>query len=183
MCLLCSAVIVLHYQCIYWSFYLLEINNERVDNFLMKNIINWKGWWRKLVDPHYVISPMTMKLWLPLLPPPRQEHVRPRWMINSCLIGCRSQNVKQYPTSYLTVGGAGGEASFRVHAWNILYCVKNCCSVGSLGLDVEWNKRIFDIVTIHRKEYFVDRDARNHDAEGKNIIYQLWMIFRIQPST
>ena len=70
-------------------------------------------------------------------------------------------------------GRGRGEASFRVHAWNILYCVKNCCSVGSLGLDVEWNKRIFDIVTIHRKEYFVDRDARNHDAEGKNIIYQL----------
>ena len=51
--------------------------------------------------------------------------------------------------------------------------MKNCCEVGCLGLDVEWNKRIFDIVTIYRKEYFVDRDARNDDAEGKNIIYQL----------
>ena len=51
--------------------------------------------------------------------------------------------------------------------------MKNCCEVGSLDLDVEWNKRIFDIVTIYRKEYFVDRDARNDDAEGKSIIYQL----------
>ena len=47
------------------------------------------------------------------LPPPRQEHVRPRLMINSCLIGCRSQNVKQYPTSYLTVGGAAGGGIIR----------------------------------------------------------------------
>ena len=51
--------------------------------------------------------------------------------------------------------------------------MKNCCEVGSLDLDVEWNKRIFDIVTIYRKEHVVDRDARNDDAEGKSIIYQL----------
>ena len=52
-------------------------------------------------------------LLLLLVPPPRQEHVRPRLMINSCLIGCRSQNVKQYPTSYLTVGGAAGGGIIR----------------------------------------------------------------------
>ena len=57
------------------------------------------------------------------------------------------------------MGGAAGEASFGVHAWNILYCVKNCCEVGSLGLDVEWNKRIFDIVTIYRKELWTGTHA------------------------